>query len=299
MFLVGFVNRFIGRPELFLKAIILSVAINISLDYILIKHLNLGISGAAFATGIAYTSAFLVVLKPVLNKKSDVNIYKGKFDKSIVWPMLYNGSSEGVSSIATAISVYVFNMTFMKIAGITGVAAFTTISYLAQFGTLLMFGISDGIGPILSYNSGNQNQDRVNETLKLSYRGNLIIGVIMFSILFVYGKELVSLFARENQEIINLAANGSKLYAFAFLISGLNIIKSGYFTAIGNAKASIIIAASRGLVFIIAGINILPIFFGIQGVWLTIPFAEGLTFLIGLYLSKKKISVDRLSVDAA
>ncbi|SQB92199.1 hypothetical protein [Clostridium tetanomorphum] len=84
-----------------------------------------------------------------------------------------------------------------------------------------------------------------------------------------------------------MAVKGSKTYAFAFLLCGFNIINSGYFTAIGDAKSSIIIAASRGIVFIILGINILPMIIGMRGVWLTVPFAECMTFIIGMYLFKK------------
>ncbi|AOR25167.1 MATE family efflux transporter [Clostridium taeniosporum] len=234
-----------------------------------------------------YVAAFSIVVLPMLNKKNTVNIFSGKFDKSVILPVAYNGSSEGVNSIAAAITAYVFNMTFMKIAGEAGVAAFTTINYVAQFGILIMFGISDGIGPILSYNYGYKKHDRLNDTLKLASKINLIVGVILFFILFVFGKQLVSLFVSGNENVVNLAVNGSKIYAFAFLICGFNIINSGYFTAIGDARGSIIIAASRGIVFIILGINILPIIIGMSGVWLTIPFAECMTFIISMYLIKK------------
>ncbi|MEJ8552763.1 MATE family efflux transporter [Tepidibacter sp. Z1-5] len=287
MFLFGFINRVVGKPELYLKGMILSVIVNISLDFILIKQLSLGIMGAAFATGIAYVASFFIVAHPMLNKNNIVNVFSGKFDKSVIIPMAYNGSSEGVISIATATTAYLFNMTFMRIAGEAGVAAFTTINYISQFGTLIMFGISDGIGPILSYNYGNRKNDRLDDTLKLASKVNLVVGVVLFLILFVFGEQLVSLFASGNETILNLAVSGSRVYAFAFLLNGFNIINSGYFTAIGNARASIIIAASRGMIFIIIGINILPMIIGRSGVWLTVPFAEFMTFIIGIYLVKK------------
>ncbi|WP_099189663.1 MATE family efflux transporter [Tepidibacter mesophilus] len=286
MLLFGFINRVVGKPELYLRGMILSVIANISLDYILIKQLSLGIRGAAFATGIAYISALFVVAHPMLNKNNIVNVFSGKFDKSVIIPMAYNGSSEGVISIATATTAYLFNMTFMKVAGEAGIAAFTTINYISQFGTLIMFGISDGIGPILSYNYGNKNNDRLDDTLKLASKVNLVVGVALFFILFEFGEQLVSLFANGNKSIINLAVSGSRIYAFAFLLSGFNIINSGYFTAIGDARASIIIAASRGIIFIVLGIYILPMIIGIKGVWLTVPFAEFMTFIIGIYLVK-------------
>ncbi|HHD2753227.1 TPA: MATE family efflux transporter [Clostridium perfringens] len=295
MFLFGFINRVVGRPDLYLKGMILSVICNIILDFLLIKKLGLGVSGAAIATGLAYVVAFFVVIKPMIDKNNIVNVFKGKFDKSVIVPVVYNGSSEGVTAIAIATTAYVFNMAFMQIAGAAGVAAFTTINYIGEFGVLIMFGISDGIGPIISYNHGYKDKDRVKETLNLALKINLIVGAILFLILFVFGKELVSMFAKGNEEVLKLAIDGSKIYAFSFLICGFNIIKSGYFTSIGDARASIVIAASRGIVFIILGIIILPNLIGISGVWLTIPFAEIVTIIISMYLTK--ISSKNLEIE--
>ncbi len=291
MFIFGFTDRLLGKPELFLKGMILSVIVNVSLDFLFIKQLGFGIQGAAYATGIAYFASLIFVAGPLLSKKSQLNIYKGKFNKAVILPMIYNGSSEGVSSIATAISVYLFNTTFMKIGGVNGVAAFTAISYLAQFGTMLMFGITDGVTPILSYNYGSNQHHRLDDVIKLSRKINLIIGVLVFTMLFGFGNQLVSIFVSDNRELFDFAVQGSKIYAFAFLLNGFSIVQSGYYTAIGNAKLSIIIAASRGLVFIVIGINILPMIFGTQGVWMTVPFTEFMTFLISVYLvsNQKKL----------
>ncbi len=217
----------------------------------------------------------------MVSKKNVVNIFRGKFDKSVIIPVVYNGSSEAVISIASAITAYVFNITFMKIAGEAGIAAFTAINYIAQFGILIMFGISDGISPILSYNYGYKKYDRSNDTLKLSKKVNLVIGIVLFFILFVFGEQLVSLFVNGNEAVLDLGAKGARIYSFSFLICGFNIINSGYFTAIGDARASIIISASRGIVFIVLGIKILPMVIGTSGVWLTVPFAECITLIIG------------------
>lgn len=176
----------------------------------------------------------------------------------------------------------------MKMAGESGVAAFTTINYLANFGILLMFGISDGIGPIISYNYGNQQPKRLKETLKLANKVNMVIGVLLFTVLITGGRFLVGLFAKGNEAVIDMAVQGSRLYAFAFLMVGFNIINSGYYTAIGDARSSIIIASSRGIVFILLGIAIWPTIFGMNGVWLTVPVAETLTCIMVIVMKRKK-----------
>lgn len=287
MFLFGFVDRVIEKPHLYLNGSILSVLTNIVLNYILIKKLQLGIKGAAIATGMSYSIALFIVIVPMLNKNTIVNIFKGKFDKTTIWPVIYNGSSEGVIAIAIATTAYIFNIAFMKIAGEFGIAAFTSISYISQFGTLIMFGISDGIGPIISYNYGYKDFDRVKEVLNISYKVTLVVGVILFCTLFLFGENLVSMFVSGNKQVSEMAIEGAKLYAFAFFLNGFNIVYSGYFTAIGKAKESIIISACRGIVFVIVGIAILPNIMSLSGIWLTIPFAELMTFIVGTSLINK------------
>lgn len=285
--LFGFTDRIIGRPEEYLKATIVSVIVQIILNVIFLKYLGWGIGGAALATGISNIAGFFVVLPYILEKKNKINLFKGKFNGKLIWPICYNGSSEGVTSISTAVATFLFNMAFMEIAGPAGVAAFTAITYMANFGILLMFGISDGITPIISYNYGYEQKKRVRETMKLGIISTLIIGVVIFLVLVIFARPLVMMFTSTNEEVINLAANGSRIYAIAFLINGFNIVTSGYFTAIGNAKASIIVSGSRGLVFIVIGIFVLPMFLGVNGIWLTVPFAEVITVIIGMYMLMK------------
>lgn len=287
MFLFGFSNRIIGRPDLYFKGMLLSLIMNIALNYILVAKLNLGMIGTAIATGLSYSSAFLIVIWPILDKENIINIFEGRFDKYCILAILYNGSSEGIHSISTAVCAYLFNMAFMKIGGEAGVAAFTSINYIAQFGIFVMLGISDGIAPIVSYNYGSKNYLRVNHILKLAYKMALVIGAIIFSMLFLCADKLVMLFIQDNKDIINFAVNGAKIYAFAFIFNGFNIVSSGYFTAIGDATSSVIVASSRGLIFVFIGINLLPLLFGVSGVWMSIPFADICTLFIVFYLLSK------------
>lgn len=286
-FLFGFSTRILEKPEVYFRGTILSLFVNIILNYILIYKLKLGVMGAAIATGTAYTSVMFVVIWDFLKKESVINIFDGKFNKNVIKPILYNGSSEGVNSLSSALNAFLFNMAFMRISGELGVAAFTAISYIAQFGTIMMFGISDGIGPIVSYNYGSKSYERVKEVLKLSSKVIMSIGIFIFVLLFFFGENLVNLFVSGEDEVVRLAVDGAKIYSLAFFMNGFNIVYSGFFTAIGDAKSSVIVASGRGILFVPLGIIILPQIFGVDGVWLSIPFAELITFVIGSVLIKK------------
>ncbi len=282
----GFLSRVVGNPERYLYGSMLSVVVNISLDYLFIARLNMGVMGAALATGIALSSSLLFVTSPMLNKKNVINIFVGKFKTESISSVLYNGSSEGINSLSGAITTFLFNISLMSIAGAGGVTAFTAISYVGMLGSMLLFGISDGIGPIVSYNFGMNDYQRVKKIMKTSYICNLVFGVILFLLLFFFGEMLAGLFIKDNPELISIAVSGGKLYAFTFLMSGFNILNSGYFTFIGKGLESVLVAASRGLVFVSIGIFTLPMFFDINGIWLSVPFAELCAVIIGLVLLK-------------
>lgn len=288
MFLFEMIVRTIGKPNISLVSMILAVLLNVVLAYLLINKLNLGIKGAALATGISYASAFFINIIPFLSKKTVVNLYKGKFDKSCLFPMVYNGSSEGISSLSNALSMLLFNTALMKIAGENGIAAFSIINYIAQVGYMVLFGISDGVRPIISYNYGAENEAIVNKTLKASIIVNLLIGIIIFIVIEMFSQPLINVFLKDGQSVLEMATIGARIYGIAFLFNGVNILISSYFTAIDDPMSSIIVAVSRGILFIAIGIFILPYIFGINGIWGSIVFAEVITIIICFKLLKKR-----------
>lgn len=287
MFLFEMIVRTIGKPNISLVSMILAVLLNVILDYLLINKLNLGIKGAALATGISYASALFINIMPFLSKKIAINIYKGKFDKSCLFPMVYNGSSEGISSLSNALSMFLFNTALMKISGENGIAAFSIINYIAQVGYMVLFGISDGVRPIISYNYGAENEDRVNKILKASIIVNLLIGIIIFIVMEMFSQPLINIFLKDGHSVLEMATIGARIYGIAFLFNGVNILISSYFTAIDDPMSSIIVAVSRGILFIAIGIFILPYIFGINGIWGSIVFAEVITIIICFKLLKR------------
>jgi len=289
MFLFEMIVRTIGKPNISLVSMILAVLLNVVLDYLLINKLNLGIKGAALATGISYALAFFINIIPFLKKSTVVNIYKGKLDKRCLFPMVYNGSSEGISSLSNALSMFLFNTALMKIAGESGIAAFSIINYIAQVGYMVLFGIADGVRPIISYNYGAENEERVNKTLKASIIVNLLIGIIIFIVMEMFSQPLINVFLKDGKSVLEMATVGARIYGIAFLFNGVNILISSYFTAIDDPMSSIIVAVSRGILFIAVGIFILPYIFGINGIWGSIVFAEVITIIICFKLLKNRI----------
>lgn len=285
--LFGFSSRLIGRPQLYLAGTVTTISANIFLDYLAVGVLGLGTAGAAAATGLAYLAGLLVVVRPLLSKETVLNVRDGVFRPKEILHASFNGASEGVNYVAAALTVFLLNRSFMEAAGEGGVAAFTIISYVGNFVTLLMFGMSDGSGPIISNNYGAGNWDRIRKTLRTAVISNFILGLVLFAAFWIWGQELISLFldGETEGEVIAMAAAGARIYGLCFLASGFNIVQSGYYTALGDAVSSVIIAAGRGIVFVALGLALFPGMFGINGVWFSLPFGEFATAVlcVGMY----------------
>ncbi len=282
-----------GRPGFSMIAMSTAVVLNIILSAYFVIILKWGIVGASTATGIAFTIGLLISGTITANPKQKLSFFKGKFKWNLLRKIIYNGSSEGVSELATAISILIINLTVVKLAGNDGVAAFTAINYVNFAGVLLFLGISDGLIPVLSYNYGAKNYKRVKAIFKFALKTNIIIGLIIFTILQLWGNSVIQLFFdADNSNVLEIAVNGLSIYSFVFLANGLNILTTSYFTSLEQAKKSIIIAVLRGIIFVIIGVTIFSKHWGLDGVWIALPIAEGLTLLVSftlIYFTNKKL----------
>lgn len=288
MLVCDFMLKATGRPLYSMVTMVVAVLLNMVLNYVFIAKFGWGVKGAALATGCAYLVSCVMAMLPFFSRLHTLNFYTGKWRGPLAVRASYNGSSEGLTEIATGFTTLLFNITLMKFAGEVGVAAFSAINYLSFIGINILFGVSDGISAIISYNYGGKNLERIRQVLKLAGGAAAVIGSALFFIVYQYGVEFVSLFlGKGSPEVLDFAVGGAQLYAAAFLITGFNIIASGYFTAIGMPGRSALIAVSKGIVFVAIGMALWPRLFGINGIWLTVPLAELLTLLLTAYLIKR------------
>ena len=184
MFVLDYVLKVMGKPIYAMQVLIVAVISHMVLNYIMIVQLKLGIKGAAIATGLGYSVAFIMAILPFYTGKTILKLFDGNIDKELAYTIVYNGSSEGLTEIATGITTFLFNITLMRYVGEIGVAAFTAISYLSFVGNNILIGLSDGVGSIISYNYGKGNMDRVKKALKLAFSSAFFIGIVILYIIF-------------------------------------------------------------------------------------------------------------------
>lgn len=266
---------------------ILGGIINIIFDYIFIVIFGMGIEGAALATILGAFITLIIAFFYFMSKKSTLKYVIPKFDFKIILESATNGLSEMVTELSAAITTILFNVVAMKFAGADGVAAVTVVLYTHFLMTSTYLGFVSGVAPMVSFNYGVKNQEKLKEIHSHSKKFILISSVFIFIVCLAFAPTIVGFFASYDSNVFDLALNGLQYFSVAFLFVGVNIYVSGIFTAYSNGKISAIISFSRAFVFVIIGFMFLPDMLGINGVWIIVPFAEFITIGLSIFFIKK------------
>lgn len=280
------------KPSLGFLVTVIAGITNMILDAIFILVFKWGLIGAAVATAISYTVGGILPFFYFLNKKNTslLKLVKAKIDFKDILQACFNGSSELLSNISSSIVSMLFNMQLLNVAGDYGVSAYGVIMYLSFVFMAIFIGYSIGVAPITGYNYGAENYNELKNVLRKSLFIIGITSIAMFTITELFATPLSSIFTHGNEEFLKLTSNGMKLYGFTFLISGLNIFASSFFTSLNDGLISAIISISRTLVFQLLTILILPNLLGINGIWLSVVVAEILSLIVTIicFLTNQK-----------
>ena len=266
---------------------------NMVLDALFILVFDLGIVGTAVATAMSFFVGGCLPLIYFANKKNSslLRLVKTKFDFKAIGFSCLNGSSELVTNISLSIVSIIFNLQLLNHIGENGVVAYGVIMCSGFVFAAIFLGYSIGVAPIIGYNLGSKNTAELKNILKKSLIIIVILGILMFGFAELFPSPLTHIFVRDNSEIIDITTYGMRLYGISFLIFGINIFSSAFFTALNNGLISALISFLRFLVFQVGAILILPMFLGIEGIWLAVVVAEILALIVSIscfILNKKK-----------
>lgn len=268
-------------------SLICSVAggvLNMILDYLLIAVFDLGISGAAIATGLGYSITAVVGLIVFSNPKNYLHFQKPSWNVRVLAIASLNGSSEMASTLVTGIITLLFNWTMLKYVGENGIAAITIITYVLMFASSLYTGYSYGVAPLISFCYGEKNNRKMKKLIRISLK--IIAGISFITVILSYAvtKPLVSIFVRPENPVYDLAVTGNRICTFTLLFIGFNIFASGLFTALSNGITSAILAFSRSFLFMLVTMLVLPVILGVTGIWLATPVAELMAVCLSAYM---------------
>lgn len=279
------------KPGLSLKLSIIAGVTNVILDFLFIVVFHWGLAGAAIATGVGQVVGGVVpVIYFVRRNDSLLQLTKTRVNGKILCKTFTNGSSEMITNLSASLVNILYNFQLMKIAGENGVAAYGIIMYVTFIFMAIYFGYSIGCAPIIGYHYGASNY----KELKNLFQKSVLLmggsGIILTSLAEILTSPLVTIFASYDKTLYDMTCYGFRLYSLAFIVMGINVWGSSFFTALGNGAISATISFFRTLVFQVAVVLILPIFLGIDGIWLAIVIAELLALCITIvfFITKRK-----------
>jgi putative MATE family efflux protein len=274
-----------GNPKRSMYATIFSVIINLILAPLFIFGFKWGIRGAALATVIAQTSMMLWQVSYFRNKESYIHFQKGifKLKRKIVTDSMSIGMAPFLMNVAGSVIVIIINQSLIKYGGDLAVGAYGIINRIAALFVMVSLGLNQGMQPIAGYNFGAKQFDRVNSVLKLTIL--LATGVMTagFLISEFFPHAIASVFTRD-QDLIDIASKGLRIVMIFFPIVGFQMVASTFFQSIGMAGKAIFLSLTRQVLFLLPCLLILPSFFGIKGVWYSMPVADLLASIIAAYL---------------
>ncbi len=277
-----FANLFVtaGRPGLGLGLSLAAGAANILLDYLFIVPLGMGIRGAALGTGFGYLIPAVAGALYFFRGRGTLFFARPRRDGAVILESCFNGSSEMAGQLASAVTTFLFNRAMMDLLGEDGVAAITILIYAQFLLNTLFLGFSMGIAPIVGFCSGRGDHARLRAVL--SAGGGIIAGMsaAVFGFSFLGGPWLIRLFAGQATEVYAIAARGFVIFSFSFLFSGGNLFASAVFTALSKGRLSAVLSFLRTFGLLAGGILLLPRLWGLAGVWLAAPLAEGIMVLV-------------------
>lgn len=279
------------KPDLGLMVTVISGVTNMVLDALFMIIFQWGIVGAALATAIGQVLGGLIPFVYFCRKNnSALKFVKPEFDGKALICALVNGSSEFVSNISMSIVAVLYNLQLMKYAGENGVAAYGVIMYVSFIFIAIFLGYSIGVAPIIGYNYGAGNDKELRNVFKKSCGFILTAGVILTVLAYVLSGPLSKIFVGYDEKLLELTTHALRVYGLSFFFCGIGVFSSALFTALNNGVVSASISFLRTFVFQTATVLIMPVIFGIEGVWYAIVVAEGLAAVIaiGFLLKYKK-----------
>lgn len=286
-----------GSPKFSMTCMLVGAIINTILDPIFIFVFDMGVAGAALATVIGQFVSFLMAIS-YIRKFKHIDLKKKHFKlRGLECLKIASlGMSNSLNQLAITIVQIVLNNSLIYYGA---QSIYGSEIPLASSGIVMktnaillsvIIGISQGSQPIISFNYGAKNYDRVKGIYKLAISYSLVVSLIGFIAFQFFPKQVISLFGTGDQLYFEFAVKFMRIFLFMFLINGIQLISANFFAAIGKAIKGVFLSLCRQVLFLIPLILILPVFFGIDGILFAAPIADGLAFLVTVLLIRKELT---------
>lgn len=273
-----------AKPKLGLAATVAAGLTNMALDALFIVVFGWGLAGAALATGLSQVIGGILPLIYFLSpNKSLLRLTRCRLEPKPIIKACTNGSSELMTNISSSLVSMLYNLQLIRFSGENGVAAYGVLMYVQFIFIAVFIGYTIGTGPVISYHFGAGNHSELKNLLRKSLLLMISFGCIMTVLAQLLASPLAQLFVGYDRELFEMTRHAFHIFAYSFVLAGINIFASAFFTALNNGGVSAAISFLRALVFQMLSVLLLPMILGIDGIWLAITVAEIFACIVSGY----------------
>ncbi|AKB36335.1 Multi antimicrobial extrusion protein (Na(+)/drug antiporter), MATE family of MDR efflux pumps [Methanosarcina siciliae C2J] len=270
-----------GKPRLAMICVVASVLINMVLDYIFVMRMEMGVTGAAVATVIAFSFSGILLALYFFSGWAGIRLKPRSLslESRIILRIMKTGLPSFAMQFSTFVLLIANEYTLLSYGSELAVSGYGIIGYIFSIFSLIFEGIAVGAQPIIGFNYGARCYSRVAEILKIAVISCLAAGVIGFVLLSMYPEPFILIFNRDSPKLLEITLNGMKIFVFALLTHGTVMLGSVYFQSINKVRQALFIQLGMVFLFLLPLLWILPTLLGLEGVWLATPAAEFLMFM--------------------
>lgn len=291
-----------GNAKIAMYSMLIAAGINIPLDWLFIMKFGWGVKGAAWATIISMSVLALWVLIHFRSKRCVVPLKwsRIKYDPFIVKSIIAIGMAPFLMQIANSFVQGVYNTQLIKYGGDLAVGAFGIIMSVVILIVMSIIALNMASQPIIGYNYGARNIERVKQTLRYGMIAATVLAVISWIILEAFPSPLIRLFNSESEVLHQYGVTGLRIFVIMLPVVGFQIVISNYFQSVGKAKTAALLSLLRQVIVLMPLLFIFPNFWGLKGIWMASPAADFISAIVASLLMirewKKTLSSDKNSV---
>lgn len=274
-----------GSPTLAFAGMCTGAIANVFLDWLFIFPLQMGVVGAAVASGLGQICAVLVLLSHFWRKKGDLRIKTFKVDFSLIKKISKRGVPEAVTQLTTPVTALCYNLMLAGLIGDIGVSTFSVLGFIYSLANAILSGVAQGLQPLWGQCYGRKDTEEMNWYFRSGIIINTILSIVIYGILLFFDVPVIRIFNRE-PELVQTAAAALPLFALSFVPMAYNLIYTAFLFSTKRTGASNVIAISRGIVLKALAIFLIPLIAGTEAIWIAPFVAETITLIIAIALKK-------------
>ena len=274
-----------GSPTLSFVGMCVGAAANIFMDWLFIFPLNMGVIGAAIASGLGQVFSLIVLLSHFIRKKGELRIKLFKVDFSLVRKISKRGVPEAVTQLTTPVTALFYNLVLARMIGDIGISTFSVLSFIYSLANAILSGVAQGLQPLWGHCYGKRDTEEMGWYFRCGIIINSILSILIYGLLFLFDEPVICIFNRDT-ELVQTASAALPIFSLSFIPMALNLIYTAYLFSTKRTEAADIIAISRGIVMKALAIFCVPMIWGSNAIWIAPFIAEIVTLVFAVGLNK-------------